>query len=416
MKIVVFGLGHIGSLTMATLLHDGHSVVGVDRSGRVLDQIARGSYPFCEAKIGALIADGKTAGLLTTRTAIGDAVDADLAFICVGTHGRSDGRLDLADVTAVAGQIGEALQRRSRSLPPMLLVFRSTLLPGSMRGGILPAVTSAAGEPPGCRYDLAHNPLFTREGCALADYLAPSRIVVGERQPGCARLLLDLLCRIDAPLFTTSFEAAELVKFADNTFHALKVTFANEMARLALRSAVSPGELFDLFKADTKLNLSEAYLRPGAPFGGPCLPKDVGALAAHMRDLGLLAPVASAILESNTAHLLYLADEIGRRTSPPARVLLVGLTFKSGIDDLRESALLKLAELLLDRGYDLSIFDPDLIGHQNLADAVELSARVSAALRAEPDGDWDLVVMGKVNADGIGQIAAHHPVFHISRL
>jgi GDP-mannose 6-dehydrogenase len=321
-------------------------------------------------------------------------------------------------VKAAARHLGEAVRQRSPELSPMLLVFRSTMLPGSMNEIVLPAIASAAGEPPGARYDVAYNPEFTREGSAVADYLAPARIVIGERRPGSARLLVNLFGDIKAPIFTTSFEVAELTKFADNTFHALKVTFANEIGRFALQSGVSPGEFFDIFQADTKLNLSAAYLRPGGAFGGSCLPKDVRALAARMNDIGIAAPVIDHILESNSLHTDFLVAEIERRTTPRSRILLVGLSFKTGSDDVRESPLVRVAESLLALGYDLSIYDPDLACDGVVGTHTELPSRLSAAILSQLPEEvaWDLVVVGKKLPSILQTLGASCSLFHIDWL
>ena len=417
MQVVVVGLGHLGTVTVANLLRDGHQVIGIDTNATICDQVARGLSPHREPDVAALIANGHAVGRLSARAAIGDAIEGDMAFVCVGTRGLADGALDLSDVKLAAQRIGAAIRRRLPGLPPMLLVFRCTMPPGAMRHTVLPALTTAAGEAPGTRYELVYNPSFSREGSAVADDLAPARIVIGERQPGGAQALRDLLSRIDVPVFATSFEVAELIKFADNAFHALKVAFANEIGRLAVQSGVAPSELFDLFKADTKLNISGAYLQPGGAFGGPCLPKDVRALAARMRDAGVAAPVVSHIIESNALHLQFLADEIGRRALPPARVLLVGLAFKPGVDDMRESPLVQLAELLLDRGYQLSIYDPDVTRDGPGGNAAPPSPRVAATVRSELDAEtaWDLVVLGKTAPDVVRRLG-RHPLFAIDRL
>lgn len=347
MKVIVIGLGHIGVVTVAALLRDGHTVIGVDTDDDIRGSLANGLSPFREPGVQDLIASGRTAGRLVVASSVGDAVDADAAFVCVGTKGLAEGLLDLSDVTRAARALGEAVRLRPPDLAPMLMVFRSTMLPGSMRRTVLPAVAAAAGEPQGTRYEIAYSPEFTREGTALADYFAPARIVVGEGRPRSRQILLDLHPGIEAPIFSTSFEVAELTKLADNSFHALEVAFANEVGRFAVSSGISPSEVFAIFHADTKLNLSSAYLRPGGTFGGPCLPKDVRALAASMDNAGVTAPVIGHINESNASHANFLVSEIERRLARPSRVLLLGLSFKPGTDNVRESRQLP-AELAFD--------------------------------------------------------------------
>ena len=204
-------------------------------------------------------------------------------MVCVGTPARADGSLETSFVRAVAEELGGAVRQRPVEAAPLLCVFRSTMLPGTMETLVVPAITAAAGAPPGARYEVAFNPEFLRESVAIADYFQPSRIVVGERYPGATQRLRGLYDGIVAPLFEVSFRVAEMIKMVDNTFHALKVAFANEIGRVAAAASVDVDQLITMFIADRKLNISEAYLRPGMPFGGSCLPKDVAALCAFAR-------------------------------------------------------------------------------------------------------------------------------------
>jgi GDP-mannose 6-dehydrogenase len=300
----------------------------------------------------------------------------------------------------------------------MLLVFRSTLVPASLKSIVLPSVASAAGEPPGRTYEVAYYPTFTREGSAVADEATPARIIVGEREPGSARALVDLLSGTNAPIFTTSIEAAALTKLADNAFHALKVAFANEIGRFALQSAISPEEVFTLFRADKRLNISEAYLQPGAAFGGPCLPKDVEALVTCMGEAGVAAPVLSHVLGSNALHTEFLLKQVERRTEAGSRVLMLGLSFKTGTDDLRGSPLVAIADALLERERDVSIYDPDLlIGDAPAGRCHSLPPRLLAALLPHPPvgRDWDLVVVGKKTPDLLRVLGGTSAVLHIDR-
>jgi GDP-mannose 6-dehydrogenase len=422
MRIVVCGLGHVGVVTVAALLREGHTVVGLDTNDGRRNLVARGLSPFREPHVADLIAAGHATGRLSVTTSLGDEVNADLVIVCVGTRAASDDALDMGDVKMVAQRIGHAVRLRLPQLSPILLVFRSTMLPGSMTDTVLPTIIAAAGEPPGTRYDVAYNPEFIREGSSIMDYFTPGRIIIGERQPGSARTLLELYEGLDAPKFMTSFEAAELTKFADNSFHALKVVFANEIGRFALQFGIRPTDVFDMFRADTKLNISTSYLCPGGAFGGACLSKDVRALAARMRNIGIAAPVIDHILESNTLHTEFLIAEIQRRVAPRSRILLLGLSFKPGTDDLRESPLINLAESLLVSGHDLSIYDPDLVdavaaGIQGRVDA-QLPSRLSAIIlqRLPSTALWDLVVVGKSFPDIKELLSAKTPLFYIDRL
>jgi GDP-mannose 6-dehydrogenase len=365
MKIVICGLGYVGITASACLLKDGHRVVGIDVSPSKAAQVNAGRTPVLEAGVGALLAAGRADGRLSAATAIGGHLDdADLVLVCVGTPSLANGALDLSSVRAVMGEIGAAVRGLPPRARPLMVVVRSTLPPGSMDGVAVPALVAAAGEPPGARYEIAFNPEFLRETTAVADYYAPARIVIGERAPGTARRLYGLYDGIEAPLFEVPFAAAEFVKLADNAFHALKVSFANEIGRLALELDVSPTLVADMFLADTKLNVSAAYLRPGGPFGGSCLPKDLRAINALASSRGVEAPVLAGTLRSNDAHKRFLAKRVMDGLAPGATVLLLGLSYKTDTDDMRESPLLDLAETLLGKGVDLRIVDPDLEGRE----------------------------------------------------
>jgi len=356
MKIVVCGLGYVGTTAGACLVQDGHRVVGVDVNRQKVDQFAAGIAPVSEPRVGDMLAAGRAGGRLGAATAIGNELDdADLAIVCVGTPSTANGSLDLDQIVAVAGEIGRAVRGRAARARPLMVVFRSTMPPGSMDGVVMPALVEAAGAAPGGHYEVAFNPEFLRESTAVADYYAPAKIVVGERAAGAARRLYGLYDGIKAPLFEMPFAAAELVKLTDNAFHALKVAFGNEIGRLALALGVAPDPVADAFLADTKLNISPAYLRPGGPFGGSCLPKDVRALQYRAKEVDLEMPVINSILGSNRMQVQHAIDDVletGRK-----RVGLLGFSFKAGTDDLRESPLVILAEALLGKGLHLRIYD-----------------------------------------------------------
>jgi GDP-mannose 6-dehydrogenase len=323
--------------------------------------MAAGRSPVREPEVEALLSAALGQGLLLTAAEIGDHVlDADLAVVCVGTPSHPDGVLDMSHVATVARELGAAVRRRPAAAAPFLGVFRSTMLPGSMETLVIPAMAAAAGAAPGDRYEVAFNPEFLRESVAVADYFRPPKIVVGERQPGVTQRLRGLYDGIGAPLFEVPFRVAEMIKMVDNTFHALKVTFANEIGRIAAAAAVDVDQLMTLFLADRKLNISEAYLRPGGPFGGSCLPKDVAALSAFARRSAVDVPVIGHVLPSNAAHQAALTGRVAAALRPGAPVLLAGITFKAGTDDLRESPMVYLARSLLDRGHAVMIYDQDL--------------------------------------------------------
>ena len=423
MKIVVFGLGYVGATATACLLRDGHTVIGIDVSTDKAAMIESGVSPVSEPGLDELLAAGRDAGRLSATTDIGRHLDdADIAMVCVGTPSLPSGGLDLTQVSAVSAELAAALKTRDADREPLIIAYRSTMYPGAMEDIVLPALIEAAGEAPGTRFEAVLNPEFLRESTAIQDYYAPSRVVVGEREPGVTRRMLGVYDHIDAPFFELPYRTAEMVKLSDNGFHALKVVFANEIGRLALEFDVDPEPLIDVFLSDTKLNISPYYLRPGGAFGGSCLPKDVRAISALAGIRGVELPVMSNVITSNEAHKRYLADRVMRHLEPGGSVLLIGLTFKAETDDLRESPLIDLAEALVGKGYDLKIYDPDLKNRElvgaNLAYVQQRLPHLSRLLVEDVDaaGDVSLVVVGKgvdIDRDSLGKQV---PVVDIDRL
>jgi len=353
-KVAVFGLGYVGTVTAAALARDGHEIVGVDVATPKLDAIREGRSPVLEPGVDEVIAEAVANGRLSATDDPAHALeDAALSLICVGTPSRADGSLDLGYVEQVAGQIGSKL---SRAAAGHRVVVRSTVLPGSTRNVVLPAVEAACGRPVGEGWDVCTNPEFLREGVSLADYDQPPRILVGEREPGGGQPVLDLYDRIDAPRFSVPLEVAEAVKYTDNAFHAVKVAFGNEVARVWAARGADPAAVMDIVTQDRKLNISPVYLRPGFAFGGSCLPKDLRALTFAARDATIPIPMLDAVIPSNEvpiARALAAVLATGKR-----RVALLGLAFKKGTDDLRESPLLALAKRFIGEGLELSIYDP----------------------------------------------------------
>jgi GDP-mannose 6-dehydrogenase len=402
MKIVVFGLGYVGATATACLLRDGHTVIGVDLSPDKAAKIEIGLSPVSEPGLDDLLAAGRDAGRLSADTDVGANLDdADIAMICVGTPSLPGGGLDLTQVCAVSAELGAALKTRDAAREPLIIAYRSTMYPGAMEEVVLPVLIAAAGENPGTRYEAVLNPEFLRESTAIKDYYAPSRVVIGEREPGVTKRMLGVYDHIDAPFFELPYRTAEMVKLSDNGFHALKVVFANEIGRLALELDVDPTPLIDAFLADTKLNISPYYLRPGGAFGGPCLPKDVRAISALAGVKGIDLPVMSNVITSNEAHKDYLAGRVMEHLGPGGSVLLIGLTFKADTDDLRESPLIDLAEALVGKGFDLKIYDPDLKNRElvgaNLAFVQQRLPHLSRLLVEDIDaaGEVSLIVIGK---------------------
>jgi GDP-mannose 6-dehydrogenase len=353
MRISILGLGYVGCVSTACLAADGHEVIGVDVNPVKVDLINAGRSPIIERGLDELIAEGASLGRLRATMDTVEAVQqSDLSFVCVGTPGDSNGRLDLQYVERVSLDIGNALRTKDEY---HVVVVRSTMLPGSTYGVVLPSLEETSGRRAGEGFGLAYNPEFLREGTAIRDFYEPPRTVIGEFDVRSGDLVSRVYAGLDAPLIRTGIRTAELVKYADNAFHALKIAFANEIGVLCGSEGIDSHELMDIFVQDTKLNLSPVYLRPGYAFGGSCLPKDLRALThwARMRDL--VTPVLASILDSNERHKqrgLELVRETGRK-----HVAVLGLSFKPDTDDLRESPAVDLVESLLGKGYQLKIYD-----------------------------------------------------------
>ena len=294
MRISVFGLGYVGAVSAACLAADGHTVVGVDTNQVKVDLLNQGRAPVIEEGLGELIEQGVTSGRLRATTDCDEAVaTTDLGFVCVGTPSKGNGSLDLAYLRRVADDIGQAIGRQQTDFT---VVIRSTVLPGTTRQVVLPDLERAAGRP----VAVGVHPEFLREGTAIRDYNEPPKVVVGADDPRVQELVAQVADRPGAPLIQIDLELAEMVKYADNAWHALKVTFANEIGSLAKAQGLDGQRVMDIFCADTKLNLSPVYLRPGFAFGGSCLPKDVRALRYQGRSLDLDLPVLNAILPSSS--------------------------------------------------------------------------------------------------------------------
>ncbi len=359
MKISVFGLGYVGVVSAACLTDDGHNVVGVDPNQDKVDLVNDGNPPIIEEYIGELIARGVESGTLSATTDSGAAVrDSDLAFVCVGTPSRPNGSLELNHVERVSSEIGAAIKDKEGFF---VVVLRSTVLPGTTRGIVIPALEAASGKRAGEDFGVCFNPEFLREGTAVYDYRNPPKTVVGATDERSRKLLNEINSGLDAPLIESELEIAEMVKYADNSWHAVKIGFANEIGTLAKTFGLDGKKVMEIFCQDTKLNLSDKYLRPGFAFGGSCLPKDLRALSHKGRSLDLDLPLLSSVLPSNERHIeraINMVTSLGKRP-----VAVLGLSFKAGTDDLRESPAVELVERLIGKGFDIRIFDR----HVNLA-------------------------------------------------
>lgn len=396
MRISVFGLGYVGAVTAACFARDGHQVTGIDVDEQKVDLINGGTSPIIEDRIGDLISEGVRAGRLFATTSVEEAVQrSDVAFICVGTPPLPGGELDTSSIESATTQLGRQLRMRTT---PFLVVFRSTVLPGTTRSLAMPSLETHSGRPVGDGYDVVYHPEFLREGSSVHDFYNPPKIVLGERVSGTAQSVLQLYEGIDSPRFTTSIEVAEAVKYADNAFHALKITFANEVGRFCKAEGIDAREVMDLLCADTKLNISPTYLRPGFAFGGSCLGKDLRALLSEAHSKGVDLSLLDSILHSNRAQVEQAVALI--ETHSPESVGLVGLSFKPGTDDLRESPLVELAEQIVGKVERLLIYDervqPDRLIGSNKAYFEQHLARLPQLLVESPDrlSNCDLIVVG----------------------
>jgi GDP-mannose 6-dehydrogenase len=353
MKVSVFGLGYVGSVSAASLADDGCEVIGVDISKDKVDAVAAGRSPVVEPGRDAVLGRSVGAHRLSATTDTARAVhDSDVSLICVGTPSRRNGSLDMTYLQRVAEEIGAALSGKPSY---HVVVVRSTVLPGTTHDVVIPALERRSGKTYGEGFGVSVNPEFLREGSALKDFRTPPLTLVGHNHAADASGTIALYASIDAPLVSTTVPVAEMMKYTCNAWHALKVCFANEIGNLCKRLEVDGHEVMDIFCRDEKLNLSSYYLKPGFAFGGSCLPKDVRALQYRAREADVEMPVISQILPSNRLQIQQAFDLI--LDTGAKRVGLLGFSFKAGTDDLRESPLVILAEQLLGKGLALQIYD-----------------------------------------------------------
>jgi GDP-mannose 6-dehydrogenase len=353
MKISVFGLGYVGAVSAGCFAQDYHDVIGVDPYQPKVDLINRGQTPVIEKDIGEIIAAAVENKTLRATTDVREALsNSAISLICVGTPSQLNGSLDLKYIKNVCQQIGAALKDKEAF---HLVVVRSTMLPGSMANVVIPALETASGKKAGKDFGICNNPEFLREGTAVYDFRHPPKTVIGEIDARSGDVLASLYERLDAPLIRTNVETAEMVKYSDNVWHALKVSFANEIGNICKAAAIDGHKVMEIFCQDTKLNLSPYYLKPGFAFGGSCLPKDVRALTYKARSLDIEVPVLNAIMPSNQYQIekgLKMIIDKGHK-----KVGFLGFSFKAGTDDLRESPLVEVIERLLGKGYDVRLYD-----------------------------------------------------------
>ena len=406
MKVAVFGLGYVGLATAVCLVRDGHSVIGIDVDQKKIGEIASGRSPINEPQIEDLLRSGLASGRL--HYASEPRIDeCDMAMVCVGTPSAPDGAQNLTFIAEVSRQIAAAIGERG-ARPPLVVVYRSTIRPGTMENLILPIFRACLNGREDA-FELVYHPEFLREAVAIRDFSEPGKIVIGTRDGEPNARMDELNAGLEAPVFYTGYREAEFSKFVDNTFHALKVSFANEIGRVCVDLGLDPKIAHRMLVADTKLNISPAYLRPGGAFGGSCLPKDIRALHRISADAGTDLPLVNALLRSNEAHKDFIFAHCTRGLDAGAKVLMLGLAFKPGSDDLRESPNIDLAKKLLRMGCRLSIYEPS-IDPDRVIEGDASSARAHlpdlasmlidrARLKA---GGFDLVIDTNGTSSGIG--------------
>lgn len=356
MRVAVFGLGYVGSVTASCLAREGHEVVGVDLDQNKVDLINAGASPIIEPGMADLVAQVQRSGRLRAVADAARAVAAsDVSLVCVGTPSKTNGDLDLGFIERVTHDIGTALAGDDED---HLVMFRSTMLPGTVEDRLLPILERCSGRQSGVNLHVAMCPEFLREARGVEDFYRPPFTVVGTRDPAAVITAKRLFSFLDAPFHAVETSVAEALKYACNAFHAVKVTFANELGRFCQASGTDARTVLDIFCQDGRLNISSTYLRPGFSFGGSCLPKDLRAAVHRSRALDLELPMLSSVLLSNDHHLRRAVDWVVNAKVRSAA--LFGLSFKAGTDDLRESPYVELAEWLLGKGLTLRLFDANV--------------------------------------------------------
>ncbi|HET8925031.1 MAG TPA: UDP-glucose/GDP-mannose dehydrogenase family protein [Candidatus Acidoferrum sp.] len=356
MRVSIFGLGYVGAVSAGCFANDGHEVIGVDPVQTKVDLVNRGQSPIIEADIGEIISSTSHSGQLRATGDPAQAIrETDLTFVCVGTPSQANGSLDLKFIRRVCEQIGEVLKNKAAR---HTVVIRSTILPGTMGKIVIPVLEEASGKRAGIDFGVCHNPEFLREGSAVKDFNSPPKTVIGELDQTSGDKVAELYEKLDAPLIRTDLETAEMVKYVDNSWHALKIGFANEIGNISKSLGVDAHKIMQIFCQDKKLNISPAYLLPGFAFGGSCLPKDLRALAyqAKMHDLEL--PILNSVLPSNELQVIRGLQMITQKGHK--RIGVLGFSFKAGTDDLRESPVIEVIERLIGKGYDLRIYDKNV--------------------------------------------------------
>ena len=397
MKLSVFGLGYVGCVSAACFAEEGNSVIGVDVNPTKVEIINDGKSPIVEEGINELMAKVVKTGRLSATTDSAKAVrETDLSLVCVGTPSNQNGSLHLRHVEQVCREIGAAMKTKTSR---HTVVIRSTMLPGTVQNTVVPALEETSGMKAVTDFGICINPEFLREGSSLKDFYSPPFTLIGADDEETVAAVRNLYAKINAPVYVTSLKTAEMVKYVCNCFHALKVSFANEIGNLCKALQIDSHEVMHVFCQDKKLNLSPYYLKPGFAFGGSCLPKDLRAINYKAKELDVEVPVLSSILPSNKLQIQRAVDMVV--ATGHKRVGVLGFSFKAGTDDLRESPMVTLIETLIGKGFELALYDRDVSLARLVGANKEYIEReiphISKLMRAGVDGvlsDSDVIIIG----------------------
>ena len=408
LSISLFGLGYVGSVSAACFAHMGHKVAGVDISKNKVEMLDSGRSPIIEARMEELVAEAhKSCRLHATTDSIAAVLASDISFVCVGTPSLRSGKLDLSHVEHVSGEIGAALKQKATF---HTIVLRSTVLPGTTETLMIPTIESASGKRAGVDFAACYNPEFMREGSAVGDFLQPPYTILGSQNPQHLAPLRELYGSLPAATFETSIRVAEMVKYVSNLYHAVKVGFANEVGTLCKHLNVEADQVTKIFMSDTKLNISSAYLAPGFAFGGSCLPKDLRAITHRAKELDLELPLLQSLMPSNEQHVDRGVEAVLR--TGKRKIAMLGLSFKAGTDDLRESPQVQLIKRLIGEGCQVKVWDKDVSlgrlagsNRQYIEDVIpHIGSLLSADMR-EVVHDAEVVIVGtKVEKDELANL------------
>lgn len=422
LSVSVFGLGYVGSVSAACFAAMGHRVVGVDVNPAKVETLDGGRSPIIEERMNELVAEGNRAGRIRATVNSCDAVlDSEVSMVCVGTPSLRNGKLDLSHIEKVSGEIGAALKNKKSK---HTVVLRSTVLPGTTESTLIPILERASGKRVGADFTVAYNPEFMREGSAVADFLEPPYTILGTRNAADLVPLRELYKQTPGRVYETDVAVAEMVKYLSNAFHAVKVTFANEVGTLCKSLQVDAQAVSEIFLSDTRLNISKAYLAPGFSFGGSCLPKDLRALAYKAKELDLKLPMLESLLPSNTEHVERAVEAVMR--TGKRKIAQLGLSFKAGTNDLRESPQVQLVKRLLGEGYEVKVWDQDVslgrLAGSNRQYIEEVIPHIGSLLSSNLEDvlrDAEVVIIGNKSVDKnelAGLLRSHHSVIDLVNL